>query len=1440
MDALEAPRTILRVTARLYQRIMAQIILLLGFVGLVYFLVYFLLNSSYAGEIFDQAVNSQFRGRIAWTRIKWGPLPWKIDILEPVLSGPDDRRVISAERIQVNNIELLALLDGQIAASDIRIERPVVYLRARPHPEGADEYGRPGDLMNISEMFLPPAGETVIDDGQPGGVGLQFTDVEITDARFVLDQPDILIEVDGANIRSARFGLADGPESMTIGATQVDFLRAQLSLPAEDLTVPVVRADSADLMRWTVANGLIRQFAWRDQSFTVQSLTGTVRGDPLKVRNAKMDLDRPGSPALRAQVDLTVASLARHLVPLGIDGIDGQTTLTVKASGELDSIDAQVHARGDTLSVMGNPAKNWDLTARLHPDGTARLQTLEANAFDGRVYATAEWGLETGHATAQVELRDVNPALVPDVQGVREARRWARGPLDLRLRVHGRSLLDPSERTASVTLDWEHMRLGPTIAGVPRQTEFNLIAALNGDALIVQRLHLDAGINTVQLAGQLGVADQKGRLTGLVQLPELSGIGAALDLPIDGALTASFEVTGDITAPLVDAQVSGRDLQYADYPTAQLDAAVRYTPAGLMVDDVDLRTNAGEVMAKGTIDLRGTPRFDMRVDLGKLDVAAAPLDLDIAGTVETVRPVRISGPANNPRIEGAVRVRDPRYERLGLDEILIDGAWQGTSATLNALSITGPDGLQIAANGSVDLARQTFDGELDAQRVPLSLADAFVENPLGLRGYASVQLKGAGPFDDPSGTGRLRLTQLGYDRYDFKDSSLAVAAEDGRVAINGRLIDLLEVDATVPMAPGKGLARATLAFTDLTPAKAGFPSPDYRATASGTVRASYDLFGGAGLDTVDVELTTLKAEYFQRDLRGQVVRTPMLAGANDPTILVEADTPLRLSYRHGVGVFDQVALRLNGQPMTLVGTVSADMMDVALRTALDLQLAQPFVVETFNEIDGLMYVSIDLIGPLTDPNINGWVRLESLDLVPRTAVIARDLHLEEPVEFAITSPIGPLPMQDGKPATGVFTLSMPEMTRPQLDRPAMPNRFRLQRDDASVVIDQVSVEFERFALERLYVALDASSLALNVPEVMRGTFDATDLSVELFQHREAGRGAETRLRIAGDIGIEEAEYFADVVSSNAINQGVTDNFRGRSRAQSVSVFERVPLLKRLMLDVRLHGDDEIRVRSNLAVISTDLELKMDVRAKGFLVGTPSDAVEDQLQLTGTVDILDDVSTITYQRRVFDVNEGVINLGGQNFMSADISASTTFRLRTDQAQAATAFDTGAGGNLREEEVTLEIAVTMPTRDSDPKITPTLSSSSGASKIEVLTLLLTGRYPSDLTGAASAAPATEVLLGPVLSLIERPLEETLNLNLSLTPDATGTLFIDADKALSRRLRLYSRTPVGNDAATNPQITGLEYRINNLLTWELTNEQLGNNNATSGRLRLRLEMD
>ncbi|MCA9537500.1 MAG: translocation/assembly module TamB domain-containing protein, partial [Myxococcales bacterium] len=595
--------------------------------------------------------------------------------------------------------------------------------------------------------------------------------------------------------------------------------------------------------------------------------------------------------------------------------------------------------------------------------------------------------------------------------------------------------------------------------------------------------------------------------------------------------------------------------------------------------------------------------------------------------------------------------------------------------------------------------------------------------------------------------------------------------------------------------------------------------------------------------------------------------------SGDDRFHVRAQAPIALSLRHDVLNLDALRLEVEreardgedgaegsaeGAPPALarsqiaatgtlgLGGDAGPDLDVRAAGDVDLALVSPFLASVFPRLDGRGAFSVDLTGPLDRPQIRGEVQLDEAALVPRSSVVGGLLELVEPVVFTLEpltddAPIGLCPGSTALEAAALpafsFALSLAAERRAG-DR-MVPNRFRLLRDEAPINVDRARVEFRGGVPDFITVRTDVTEMAVNIPHYIRATINAPALEVTLCQHPLPRRPLETRLIVGGPVKILRGEYVADITSASEINQGVRDNLVGSARARQVNVFERVPLLQRLFLDLSVTGDGDFYVRNQITVLTTDLEMRLELpKIRGFLYSRPTDSPEDALQITGQVSVLPD-SKLTYARRPFEVTRGTVDFGGVDFLDADVEATHTFRIRTDGATSGSTFDQ-LTTDVRLEEVVLQARYRLPTRGAPPEITLNLSSNSGLSKIEIATLVLTGSLPDQLTGAASAQPATEVVLQPLLGLVERPLEDTLDIDLSLSTGSTGSLFIEADKLLSRRLRLVTSTLVGDADDTQVPQFRLEYRINNEATAELTNEQDANLNSTNGRLRLQFDQD
>jgi hypothetical protein len=512
------------------------------------------------------------------------------------------------------------------------------------------------------------------------------------------------------------------------------------------------------------------------------------------------------------------------------------------------------------------------------------------------------------------------------------------------------------------------------------------------------------------------------------------------------------------------------------------------------------------------------------------------------------------------------------------------------------------------------------------------------------------------------------------------------------------------------------------------------------------------------------------------------------------------------------------------QRLSLSAGLIQEQLTAHLKMRVGLNALSPFLQELFQQFEGELIGELSARGPVSAPSISGDVTVRDLALLSPRVQLIGDLRQLTPLSLDLT------PLKEGG-----LSVSL-----------AQREGVTLMRNEAELKLTSLNVNLPQLSFERLSVGFSAPQLEANLPKLARVSAQLREMSFIMEQTPQK----PPELTLSGEVDLLRLLYTGDIISTDEINQGVRNNFTGRSAVETMSVFERVPLLKRLKLDVHVQGEEDLIVRNQVGgVLKLDLDVLVDLNMRGYLYTLPTDPLDAQLTLSGEVSTLDG-STITYANNSFDVLDGRVLFGGalkgtsraSHFMSADIEATHTFRIpRQSTSSQQVSFDRTLSSDLVDEEVTLRAQLLLPTKESRPQIELDLSSQSGASKIEVATLVITGRYPNNLNAAASTQPATEVLLAPILNLIERPIEDSLGINLSLTPDTSGAgLFIDLNKSFSRRTRLYARTPIGEDDTDSSRSFGLEYKLNNALSGELTREQVSKANATSGRLRLRLSWE
>lgn len=1391
-----------------------------AFLGLVYCLTYFLINSGYAVRAFDETVNPLFRGRIVWERVTWGPLPWRIRVLGARIVDGDNRTLCSAKEVRAS-VDLKALLDFKIFAKDIEVNDAEVKVVVGAEPDPV--YGFDVTTVNLAQVFLPPG--QPYDDGERGVVPhLRFTSATVRNAHVTVDVGTAWLDHTGVDVLGGRFELT--PEGLLkMGAYQIDAERVDLRVAKTEDPTPVHRRPLDSVYRWIIERVSARGIDWVGLAFDVKEFRGQVQGDTVKAEAFHMDLDRPGLPYVKARGTFDTDDISRQMITVDAPAFTGPVKARFEGEGDLFSVKGTFSMEGRRLGLDDWQTGAWDLKGRAL-NNTLFFDEGNFEAYGGQIGFTGALIGEEGTIHGRLDVDNVHLERLP--QGPGEA---FAGPLRGLVGIQLRGLFDELWLGADARLWLDRFTGAPDIAGLPlgRKIFAAVSAQMFRDEITVTQLDVDSAHADVWSSGTLDLAASTLDFRARLRSPEVRPLALGLGLDARGSLTVNGTITGALVDPTISLRAKSPALDYTPTPDLPfkrvgLDARLTYGQGLLTLKEASARLAGGRIVASGTVGV-GDDRIPLRLSARLKQIRAEDLPLPLSADVRGVLTgkVKLTGPARRPAVDGRLAIARPRWNRLAFTALVLDGRYSGNQVKVRALSVVDGQRTLVKGSGGLDLRKETFDLDLHLNAASLELINKVVDTPVPIRGTVTMDFTGGGTFKDPKGGGTLVLEDVVYgvppeqDAFELEWSAeLNVTADNRQLTLDGSLSEGIELRADVPLYPDGPPTTAEITFDELSPddplLRNFIPPLDEEVfteppVLTGRINATGDAWSGA-LYEADLTLDTLRTS-----IQDQVF---------------ESEKAVQLVYRDNQIKVKRLSLVAAGQRLEISGGADLDgFLDLQLTGEVDLEQLHIFLLDTFNSMRGLAWLDLRITGPFEDPMPSGVLTLTDAYLTPKRSLIAREIELLQPVDVTVAGLFGP------NPTPGNFAITLPDRrvaVDPGAGEERPLNRVVMRRDDGEVYVKGIELVFANYAPQSLVIKADGDNLTFNVPDTTRGTTNVADLQFELI---DMDRPQLTRMTLAGDFYLVRAEYVADVYSTSEISQGVTDNLFGRARRRSVSAFERIPLLKRMEVDLLINGDNDIFVRNQVATLALDMEIQpVDVHLTGNLFS--------DLNIDGQVLVITDDSTITFSGRAFEVIEGLVNFDGDNFLETNMRAQRNFEFRESSFQNVGSILGPAGGELDEELVTLIFSLVMPTPSSDFKPDIKFESSSGAPQIDVLSLVLTGRRIADLNADAAAQPALEVALSPLLSYFERPLEETLELDLSVVPQTTGTVEVDVDKKLGQRVRLFTRAQVGNDDVGNQLILGAEYQLNNVTFGELTNARIGLQNSTTARLRFRWTLD
>ena len=385
------------------------------------------------------------------------------------------------------------------------------------------------------------------------------------------------------------------------------------------------------------------------------------------------------------------------------------------------------------------------------------------------------------------------------------------------------------------------------------------------------------------------------------------------------------------------------------------------------------------------------------------------------------------------------------------------------------------------------------------------------------------------------------------------------------------------------------------------------------------------------------------------------------------------------------------------------------------------------------------------------------------------------------------------------------------------------------------------VRMEGNKLDRMDVSMIANDISHLQPKMM-----SLSASGGL---RVTGRdlGKEDKdIKVRGNVQITEAAYFANHDRLGMMVSGLA----GRQvQGSSGSVFQRMPWLKKIKLDVGLRGRN-VEVLSRFPLIKTDIELRTDMAVRGT-VGAPT--------LLGRVK-LEPGSIITYSvfKRNFEVTRGTLDFDGGQWENGflDLGARSVIELDASvDANNSSTMGIGlssGGGSSGDNKVTVMVEVggklsqLMGAASGNKDFNLKFSSTPPYEQGDIQALIVTGRPLTSGSGGVLGSRATiNLLVDDVAEAVTKMLLGSWSPKVSVGLTTTGDVSATVRKNIGKAIKLSGEYFSGTDKTETR--AALSIRINEafsmqgLLRHELsTSATAATGNVYEGKLRFKKNLD
>lgn len=833
---------------------------------------------------------------------------------------------------------------------------------------------------------------------------------------------------------------------------------------------------------------------------------------------------------------------------------------------------------------------------------------------------------------------------------------------------------------------------------------------------------------------------------------------------------------------------------------SRVEVAGDFDARGFRVREGAWTSSVGTTSATGRLDLldgdltrwRTQPTWALQGELRELDTAwwlGGPLTGGLDASW------RVSGRRDG--VHGDAEVRSEELAVVGEPLRSLNATFQFTPRTLTVSTATAAlaDGA-VHVEGEVDLQERLLDLDVWTETLALEAFALIEALDFGLRGSLRSTARLDRTFDEPG-----LAFQLVVDDFGVGDVDLGVLSLVGRlfgdvadpssaaVEMVGNVLSGTRIAVTFPLTGDQVIVEASLRQLDLAEAFADRLPGVRRAPLTAELRAVFDLDPQRPALALEVDLEAFELEIGETLLRLQ-----------QPTQVqwVATQAPNEETWAHDIRVEELLFGTREGSLRLAGSLVDLSALEASVEGVMPLSLLE-LVPELIVSAEGQARVNLEVGGTLVSPTLSGEVEVEPGGRVaPRGLGAALELDdariLVESERFVIDA---------DRPLRGTLLGGAVTLSGEVGHRLLVPTSA-----DVRTLITALTWRIPN----ELVITLTG-----NLRFVARDFEDATTWT------------------IGGDIEILDARYyrnfdlFADQIAFGAIGRSVS--------SYSEPLWREVPTFGQMNANLRIVGRDRFFVESRVANAALNLELQPDLVLTGPFAA---------MVMTGEVTMLD-TSRVTYRGRQFDVERGTLTFDGfrdeDGYPMPTLDTEMVASIRPCTRSSRDSLNAPSDGSLRLETRADLVRLTAFVEGRVPyDLTFTLESAPFYDQRDLLSLILTGCTLDELTAASGASPTLDILFRPVISAVERNVEERFDVDdVEIVPTAEGVVDIFVRDEVTERLSWTFNARVGAGADGGQQSLRAAYRVLDLLILEIREQSEGRGPVTlDAGVRLRFRLD